>query len=77
MTEMKQLRLIINICKVFATAFAVGMAFSFLQIFWPYSDRIMAFLLMVFCTCATILLNIMATEFDKRYEELKLENDYE
>ncbi len=77
MKELKKLRLTINFCKVFATAFAVGMAFSFVQIFWPYSDRIMAFLLMVFCTCATILLNIMATEFENRYKELKLENGYE
>lgn len=77
MKELKKLRLIINFCKVFAAAFAIGMAFSFLQIFWPYSDRIMAFLLMVFCTCATILLNIMVTEFENRYKELKLENDYE
>lgn len=77
MKELKKLRLTINFCKVFATAFAVGMAFSFLQIFWPYSDRVMAFLLMVVCGCAWALISCIQAEMEVRYNVERLTRERE
>ncbi len=77
MTKLKKLKLAVNFCKVFSTAFAVGTAFSFLQIFWPYSDRIMAFLLLVFCGCAWALISCIQAEMEVRYNVERLTREHE
>ncbi len=77
MTKLKKLNLAVNVCKVFSSGLLIGMAFSFLQIFWPYSDRIMAFLLMVFCGLACALLDCIRAEIEVRYNVERLTREHE
>ena len=74
---MKKMRFAKNMCSVFAVASACGASFSFANVFAYGADKVMAFLLLLFCATLYILLEVMKSEFEVRYEVLRLKNEKE
>lgn len=76
---LKRIRLARNVCRVFSIAFLFGAVFYFFNIFYPLSDKVMAFLLCIFCMFAGLMLDLMRGECEERYavEKVILEKEEE